>query len=211
MPEPSKAHAPRRWRRLLYDLHRDAGFLAAGLVFVYVVSGIAVNHREHWDFNWVVEGERLALGLPAQLLGMPEAGEAAGVLARAREVELARAIGKALGRSELPAKVMWRGPDRLSLIYGFGGQDVVDYHPSSGLIEHETRKPRFLFRALNYLHLNEGRGAWTWLADGFALLLFFLAGSGLVMVKARRGWRSRAGILLVAGIVLPFVALWLLR
>ncbi|MDF1562989.1 MAG: PepSY-associated TM helix domain-containing protein [Deltaproteobacteria bacterium] len=211
----SDAKAKRRpgkgWRRWLYDLHRDAGFLVAGLVFVYVVSGIAVNHREHWDFNSVIEERTEPLASPAELLGLADDPREPGVLARDEEAALVAAIGKRLRRSQVPFKQMWRGPDRLSLLYGVGGKDVVDYFPSTGEVEHQKRRDRFLFRALNYLHLNEGRGAWTWLADVFALLLFFLAASGLVMVKARRGWRSRAGVLLALGIVLPFVALALMR
>ncbi len=39
------------WRRVLVGLHRDIGFLILGLTLVYGVSGIAVNHRHHWNPN----------------------------------------------------------------------------------------------------------------------------------------------------------------
>ncbi|MCA8915544.1 MAG: hypothetical protein KDB90_09040, partial [Planctomycetes bacterium] len=33
----------------LRGLHRDFGFFAVGLTFIYAVSGLAVNHINDWD------------------------------------------------------------------------------------------------------------------------------------------------------------------
>jgi len=201
---------PLKWRKWLLILHRDIGFFAIGLTLVYAISGIAVNHREDWNFNQAVDEEQRALGVPSTLLGVAPGGDE-GQLARDREDEVVARITAVLQREKAPRKAFWRGPDRLSLFYGEADTDVVDYLPSKGVAELVTRTDRFLIRDMNYLHLNEGRGAWTWIADGFAVILIFLAISGALVVRGKRGLRGRGGMLTVAGILLPLIAVLLMR
>ena len=40
------------WRPWLRAIHRDVGYLAVGLTFVYALSGLAVNHIADWDPNF---------------------------------------------------------------------------------------------------------------------------------------------------------------
>jgi hypothetical protein len=42
-PAPSRTRRI-KWRPTLRALHRDFGYLAVGLTFVYALSGLAVNH-----------------------------------------------------------------------------------------------------------------------------------------------------------------------
>ncbi len=198
------------WRRQLFSWHRDVGFLIAGLTVVYAVSGVAVNHREDWDYNYRTETRQLDIGGPAALLDVSGDEEAdAGLTARRRQPELVEKILVAVGRSDRPSKVFWRGRDRLSLLFGKGGRDVIDYSPSTGVAVHDVKSERFLLRAFNALHLNDHHGAWTWFADLFALLLLFLAVSGVIITKGRRGIRGRGGLLFALGVAIPIVALLL--
>jgi len=198
-----------RWRPWLYVLHRDVGYLCLGLTVVYAVSGVAVNHRHHWDYDYTTEVEHREVGRPAALLGEGEAASP-GELARARQDELVGRIAAALGKPGPPRAAFWRGPDLLSLFFGEGDADVADYEPSTGRLVRTWRRPRFLIRAFNVLHLNEHRHVWTWFADGYAVLLLFLAVSGTVMVRGRRGLSGRGGVLALLGVAVPVLALWLL-
>ena len=36
-------------------LHRDLGYLFVGMIIVYALSGIAINHRKDWNPNYVIE------------------------------------------------------------------------------------------------------------------------------------------------------------
>jgi hypothetical protein len=79
------------------------------------------------------------------------------------------------------------------------------------MVRHQVRKDRLVLRDLNYLHLNEGHGLWTWIADSYAMALMFLAISGALLVRGRQGLRGRGGILLALGFAVPVLAVILLR
>jgi uncharacterized protein len=219
-----------KWRPLVCRLHRDAGFLILGLTLVYAISGVAVNHKRHWDPSYATRVERLEPGPPEALIrpadgaglgqGVAERGEhardtiAAGVdrgqLAREQQERLVHALCAALGRSDEPRTVMWRGADRLSLLFGEGDRDVVDYEPSTGKAEHTVKTGRLLIRWLNLLHYNARPKVWTWVGDCFAVLLAFMAVSGVVMVRGKRGLWGRGGLLALVGLALPLLLLLVL-
>jgi len=206
-----------KWRPQLFAWHRDAGFLCLGLVLVYAVSGVAVNHKKHWNSNYSTTVLTRDIGLPEALVrnASEHAGgwdsEARGELARAEQPRLVEQIRAALGRSAEPRTVLWRTPEQLSLFFGEGDKDVVDYDPSTGKAQLTTRKPRFLLRWVNALHFNEYRRVWTWVGDFFAVTLAFLALSGAILVKGRRGLWGRGGALALAGLLIPVLLVLLFR
>ena len=53
--------ALRRWSR---TLHRDLSYLFAGMVLIYALSGIAMNHRDTFNPNYSVSQTRLTLPAP---------------------------------------------------------------------------------------------------------------------------------------------------
>ena len=69
------------------------------------------------------------------------------------------------------------------------------------------QKPRFFLRTANWLHLNRGKAAWTWISDGYAIVLMFLAFSGMLMVRGKKGLIGRGGIFLLLGIAVPVIYL----
>jgi len=201
------------WRATLFKLHRDAGFLGLGLTLVYGVSGLATNHKHDWNYNLSTERVATAVGRPAELLAeLPGERRAAiaasaGAITRDEEALLVQRIGKALGETRTPKNAFWRGPDRLSLFYETGERDTVDYAPSTGLAERKMMRPRAVLRSLNYLHLNEAGGVWTFVGDAFAVLLVFLGLSGALMAKGKYGLAGRGRVLVALGVLLPVVAL----
>lgn len=198
-----------RWRRTLLFLHRDVGFFAFGLTVAYVVSGVAVNHRSHWDYNYSIERTLVNVGSPGKILGGSvaelEAKEGPLIAARKNRPILVKELHRLTGREKTYYNAFWRSPGRLSLFYGEGDHDVVDYLPEEGMMELEVKKPRFLIRAFNKLHLNESRRVWTWFADLYAIALLFLAISGAFIVKGKKGLKGRGGYYLGAGIVIPWL------
>ena len=67
----------------------------------------------------------------------------------------------------------------------------------------ELVEDRPVLRQFNALHLNDLKGAWTWFADAYAIILAFLAVSGLVMLKGRLGFAGRGKWLFALGLIVP--------
>ncbi len=178
-----------KWRRWLRALHRDAGFLAIGLTFVYAFSGLAVNHIADWDPNFRnIDDNR---ELPEQV-APPQEGES--------DIQVARRVLHGLEIDEEIGDVYRPSSGELDITLEH--LDVhVDFDDRRAFVS--GQKERFLLRAANFLHLNRGKRAWTWIADGYAVLLLVLASSGLFMVKGRQGFLGRGGLIFVVGASIP--------
>ena len=176
----------RRWRAVLRGLHRDAGYLAVGLTFVYALSGLAINHIGQWDpnFKMVVESHQLDRKLP-------EDEKAAG-----------KQILAELGIEEEPRDAFWETDGTYQVIFD-SRTIVVD--PKTLVARDANEEPRFFLRVANWLHYNRGKDAWTWIADGYAVLLLFLATSGVFMLKGKKGFVGRGAILIALGAAVPII------
>jgi hypothetical protein len=193
LPVATAVKARRRiqWRALLRAIHRDVGYAAVGLTFVYAVSGLAVNHVASWDPNFVNTTTMHELGGP-----IPDDDEAA----------RAQVLAK-LGITDAPREV-YREGDELEILFEHRTLHVT---AATGHVVDEGQKPRFFVRAANWLHLNRGKKAWTYFADSYAVGLLFLATSGLFMIAGKKGFFGRGVFFVVAGIAIPLVYLALVR
>lgn len=189
--EPSRAPVPglgalvrKRWRGWLRAVHRDIGYLAVGFTIIYAVSGLAINHIEDWDPNFRSTETTLSIEpIPAEL---PDAEAVQRVIAAAG--------------TGTPDDV-FRAGDELRLSYESGTQ--VTAIGDTGEITIQARSPRFFLRVANWLHYNRGKKAWTYLADLYAVMLLYLAGSGIFMIKGRLGLRWRGAVLVALGVAVP--------
>ena len=180
------ARARRRWRAWLRSLHRDAGYLAIGLTVLYAVSGIAINHIGSWDPNFkTVRSVRAVTG------PFSEDPEVAG----------AAVLGE-LG-IELPPRDVFYDSETSLEIHFDNQMVVVDTAAASATISAE--RPRWFLRVANWLHYNRGKAAWTYIADGYAVFLLFLAGSGALMLKGRKGFVGRGAVLIAIGAAIPLL------
>ncbi|HKU37189.1 MAG TPA: PepSY-associated TM helix domain-containing protein [Polyangiales bacterium] len=173
-----------RLRPLLRALHRDAGYLAVGLTVVYALSGLAVNHVADWDPSYDnYERSRRVAG--------PLRGDDASIAARV--------LGE-LGIREAPRDVYRSSEDALDITLD---RRTLHVTLSSGAVLDQGQEPRFFLRAANYLHLNRGKQAWTYVADGYAAALLLLALSGMFMIKGRQGFFGRGALLVMLGAAVP--------
>lgn len=169
----------------LRSLHRDLGFLAFGLMVVYAVSGIAVNHIGSWDPNFTRE-ERVENVGPLQ----GAAGDIAAAAMKAMNIESRRfAVVDLL-------------PSRVDVTFEEG---VISANPTTGVVVMRRDKPRPILRNMNWLHLNRGKAAWTPIADIYAAILLTLGITGLCIGPVRRSLLGRGGIFLAIGLLTPFL------
>lgn len=180
-------------RRRLRALHRDIGYLAVGLTVIYAVSGIAVNHIKDWDPNftqvrrsWQLEPSSAP---PAPLSQDPAAAEAA-----------ARIVLSKINRTADSLDVYAVDDTHLDLTLA---DSTIYVDLTSGEVTEEGQKDRFFLRLANWLHLNRGKKAWTYVADFYAGSLLLLAASGLFMIPGRKGLLGRGGLLVGLGVAIP--------
>ena len=194
---PRSKAPPRRgfkWRKWNNILHRDLGYLCAGLTLVYAVSGLAVNHMRDWNPNYRITHDTVQLGtLGGATPGSPEFVDE--VLAGVG------ASGPVLGTFR---------PDETTVQNCLeGGTVSVDLTTGEARTEQVRERP--LLRAFNQLHLNVPKGLWTWMADLYALALAFLAITGIFVLRGKKGITGRGAWLTGAGVAIPvlFILLYL--
>lgn len=182
-----------RWRRWNAAIHRDLGYLCAGLTLVYAVSGVAVNHTADWNPNYSVRTRVAGLeGLDASKAASP---------GFAREV---------LERLDLDAAV--RGtfrpdPATVQIFLDDASTVTVDLDHGEASVEEVSDRPGL--RMANFLHLNHARKLWTWMADVYAVALAVLAVTGLFVLRGRKGITGRGAWLTAAGVAIPVAFLLL--
>lgn len=179
----------RRWCRVL---HRDLSYLFAGMVLIYAISGLYMNHRDTINPHYSVTRNEVQLDLE------PTQGE----LERA-DVE---ALMERVGVEERYTKHYYPRPALLKVFLKGGSTLEVDMTSGRALYEQLSRRP--LVSAMTTMHYNPNRW-WTWFADIFAVALILITLTGLVMVKGSRGLWGRGGVELLVGILLPILILLL--
>lgn len=174
------------FRQVCRWLHRELGFFAVGLTLVYAVSGLAVNHVHHWDPNHSAQVETRSIAAPGP-----------GPTAEIEPLVLAR-----LALSE-PVLSTWRQSETVLQVFTEDG--TIDVELTTGAVRRTRHAARPLLYDMNFMHLNTGKGFWTWTADIYAVVLIVLAISGIFLVKGRKGLAGRGGVLMALGILLPVV------
>lgn len=181
-----------KWRRWNRVIHRDLGYFVAALTIIYAVSGVAVNHVEDWNPSYRVETVRREF-------------DPVPVGTRVEMVE------QLLPRLELPPDYIdvFR-PDPETVIFFYDGFEV-NVEATQGVATWESVSKRPALFEANYLHLNKGKGWWTWFADLYALGLTLLAISGLIMLRGAKGFAGRGKWFFAAGLAFPLAYLLLSR
>ena len=191
MPDGAGEPKAQRRRKLalrpwLRALHRDIGYFAVGLTVVYAVSGLAVNHLKDWDPNFKQVSRTHQLPLP-----LPTDDDAA-----------SKSALRALGVREEPRELYRASETQLDLVFD---QRTFHVDTQSGIVHEEGQAARPLLRVANWLHLNRGKRAWTYVADSYAVFLLFLALSGLFMIPGRKGLLGRGALIVALGAAVPVI------
>ena len=174
-----------RWRPWLRAIHRDVGYLAVGLTFVYALSGLAVNHIQDWDPNFTPIERQHSVSIAEP---------------HADDTQVASRILEQLSVDETPADIYRPTPNTLEIALE---TSTLYANLETGNVREEGQEARFFLRAANWLHLNRGKQAWTYVADAYAVFLMYLAVSGMFMIAGKKGLLGRGGILVALGAIVP--------
>jgi hypothetical protein len=182
MVERSRFHF--RWRPWVRAIHRDVGYFSVGLTVIYALSGLAVNHIADWEPNFreITRTHQLPVPLPVE------------------DERIADVARTTLGIAE-PLREVFRADEHgVEVVFD---RRTLRVDTQTGRVVEEAREPRFFLRVANWLHLNRGKKAWTLIADGYAVFLLLLSVSGLWMYPGRKGLLGRAGVIAIAGALVP--------
>ena len=184
-PAPPKTKKRIKWRPWIRALHRDIGYFAIGLTVIYALSGIAVNHIADWDPNFTQIEQRIEIG----------------PIEEQDEEAIGKIVAEKLKLEEKPQDV-YRVTDA-ELEVSLPSGRTLQVNQKTGAVLEQGQKPRFFLRLANWLHLNRGKKAWSYIADGYAVFLLYLAISGLFMIPGRKGLIGRGAVIAILGALVP--------
>ena len=174
-------------RKLLRTLHRDFGYFIVGMTLVYALSGIYLNHRH--DFN--PDYKIFIIDFNVELPGIDEISD--------------NDVRQALESvdEEIIYKKHYINNEGQIKVFIQNGEAVIDPETGKGTMQYLQRRP-FIF-SLNKLHRATLGTLWKWVSDIMAVILIFVAVSGIFLLKGKRGFNRWGWWFMAAGIVVPLV------
>lgn len=175
-----------KWRKWNRIIHRDFGYFFFGMTIIYSLSGIAINHVNDWNPNYIIKTKNISVSIPDEI----NKNEILNIL-------------KILNEEKNYKKHYFPKEDQLK-VFLKNGTLTLNLNSGNGIIEKIKVRP--IFKPMNYLHYNPITW-WTWFSDIFAGALIIIAISGLFILKGKKGITKRGAWLTILGILIPVIYL----
>lgn len=174
-------------RKLFRILHRDLGYFIVGMTIVYALSGIFLNHRHDFNPDYKIYAYNLFLD-PINTAELND--------------EKVKSIVE-----ELDDRVVYKKHyiNKQGFIKVFIENGEIEINPSTGKGSMRYLQKRPLIFSMNKLHKATLGTLWKWVSDIMAVILIFVAISGLVLLKGKRGFGRWGWWWTFAGIVVPLI------
>lgn len=172
-------------RKLLRILHRDLGYFIVGMTIVYALSGIFLNHRH--DFN------------PDYKIYLTEFQTNINSSADIDD----EAVKNVLSMQERDVVYKKHYVNNQGIIKVFIQNGQVEIHPQTGMAYMNYLQRRPIIFEMNKLHESSIGPVWKWVSDAMAVILIFVAVSGLFLLKGKRGLTRWGWWLTILGIIVP--------
>jgi hypothetical protein len=175
-------------RRWSVKWHRDLGYFFSSLIIIYCISGLALNHVNDWDPDFIIERQtvRLPAGLTRDAVG------------NVTIADFSQRVGQTSYKVyDFPTA------NQVKIYYE---DATLHVNLETGLGDYEQLTKRPVFYQSNVLHRNSLTG-WKWVSDIFAVMLILITVTGLIILKGRYGFRRRGIFIMLAGFMLPVIAL----
>ncbi|PIE50703.1 MAG: hypothetical protein CSA38_01680 [Flavobacteriales bacterium] len=176
-------------RKFCKNWHRDIGYFFSGLIIIYSISGITVNHiKELHDPDFMLTKKEITLDKVYQKAEITD--------------EIILGFSKMVGEEDFQL-YDFPTPTQVKIYYENASLSIR-FNEKHGFYEQLKKRP-ILYQA-NLVHLNRV-DYWRWFSDIFALSLMFLSISGLIMLKGKYGFTRRGYILFILGLIPPLIAI----
>lgn len=173
-------------------LHRDFGYFFFGMTIIYAISGIALNHRHHWNSNYIIRQESVTINT-----GNIASESPAQTIQKEAITEILEQIP-----GDMTYKTHISSAGNLKIFVDGGS---VNINLNTGEARIETIKKRPIFNEFNFLHYNKPGKLWTWFSDAYCVGLLLLAVTGLFIIKGKNGIKGRGAWMTAVGIAIPLI------
>lgn len=188
MFEWTKKWTKKKLRRLNLETHRDFGYFFSSLIVVYCISGIALNHVDDWNPDFIITKDSITISHTFTRSDIHE-----------KEIN---EFGKLVGEEKY--KVFdFPTSDQVKIYYNNASLHI-NLDTRKGIYERVSKRP--VFYQTNVIHRNSLKG-WKWASDIFALMLLLITVTGLFILKGKHGITGRGKWLIAAGFIPPVVAI----
>lgn len=175
-------------RRLNVATHRDLGYFFSSLILVYCISGIALNHVDDWNPDFIITKDSISLTRTYTRAEITEQ----------TITEFDKLVGEESHRIyDFPTN------DQVKIYYKDASLHL-NFTTNKGMYESISKRP--VFYQVNVLHRNSLK-SWKWASDVFAVMLIVINITGLFVLKGKHGISGRGKWLIAAGIVPPVIAI----
>ncbi len=178
-----------KWTKYSRKLHRDLGYILCTMIIIYALSGIAINHVDDWNPDFIVQKESVSLRLPSNPSSIS--------FTLLEDALKEKSLSKEFVSFDIPSESKVK-------IYFKNGSMLYNLDKQVGELEVAVRRP--IFFEINMLHRNPG-GLWTLISDLFALGLIFISITGISMMRGKNSFSGRGKWLVAAGTLTPIIAL----
>lgn len=178
----------KRIRKLNVATHRDLGYFFTSLIIVYCISGIALNHVDDWNPDFIIEKENITLD---RKYNREEINDK-------KIKQFNKLVGEESHKiADFPTN------DQVKIYYEDASLHIY-LNQKKGIYERVSK--RHLFYEVNVLHRNSLKG-WRWASDVFALCLITMTLTGLFVLKGKHGITGRGKWFIAAGLFPPVIAI----
>ncbi|MCX7728528.1 MAG: PepSY-associated TM helix domain-containing protein [Bacteroidia bacterium] len=179
-----------RIRNIIIDWHRDIGYFISVLIIVYCISGIALNHIDDFNPDFIIQRDTLIIPHQYQLENCDN--------------YTAQQISALIHESKIK---VWDKPtaDQIKIYYDNATLHIY-IKERKGIYEQLSKRP--IIYHSNLFHRNSIKG-WKWISDIFATLLIIVTVTGLFMLKQKNknSLFQKGKWYVIAGTILPFIFL----
>ncbi|WP_068688251.1 PepSY-associated TM helix domain-containing protein [Culturomica massiliensis] len=179
------------FRQYCRTVHFHLSFFFMGVILIYAVSGITMNHLKDFNpkYDITVNNYTVKGTFPTSH--------------KFNKNEIIQLL-KEVGEQDNYIKHFYPNNSTVKVFLKSGSSYILD--TQTGNVAYEGIKKRPVFYQLSFLHYNPGTW-WTYFSDLFAVCLILICISGILMNKGKRGLFGIGGIELLAGILIPVLAL----
>lgn len=175
-------------RKLNNTLHRDLGYFFTVLIILYSISGIALNHIDDWNPDFIIEKDTLSIPTSFNIDNLSDS----------EILDICSLVGQSSYKlHDSPTH------DRVKIYFEDASLNI-DFSKHLGY--YEVISKRMLFYEVNVLHRNSLK-IWKWFSDIFALMLIIISITGLFVLKGKNGIKGRGKWFILAGILPPLIAI----